>query len=151
MRLFLMMTIAAAFYLSGCAALGTIATAVTPTASKIIDTAVDIAVTAEILKDPATSHAKAVAFKAIATQVLADAKSPSVTIAVLTDTLNAQLVQLAPNPIIAASVISLTGGLEGALNNIMGTAVGAPVTQATAVAISGIAAEIIRVTQFYGA
>jgi hypothetical protein len=137
--------------LCSCAALGPIAAAVTPAASAVVNTAVDIAVTAEILKDPATSKAKAVAFKAIATQVLADTKSPTVTIAVLQETLTSQLVRLAPDPVTAASVMSLTGGLQGALTNIIGTPQGGAVTQATSVAVSGIASEVIRVCGFYGA
>lgn len=137
--------------LESCAALGTFAQAVTPTASKIVDAAVTIAVTAEILKDPLTSHAKAVAFKAIAAQVLADTSSPSVTIAQLEATLNSRLVALAPNPLVEASVIELVGGLQGALNNVINTSAAGPVTQYTAVAISGIAKQVIQVCSFYGA
>ena len=154
-----LMTIALVFVLpilNGCvsqrAALGSIAQAVTPTASAMINTAVDIAVTAELLKDPATTHEKAVAFKAIAMQYLAVTKNPAVTVSVLQETLTTQLVRLAPNPVVAASVISLTGGLQGALINVMaGSAVSSPITATTVVAVSGIANEVIRVCGFYGA
>jgi hypothetical protein len=135
--------------LSGCAALGTFAAAVTPTASKVLDTAVAIGVTAELLKDPATTHLKAVAFSLIAQQVLADSSNPAVTVAQLEDTLNKRLIALAPNPVIAASVISVIGGIQGALNNIIGTSVSGPVTQGTLVAISGIAKQVIQVCAFY--
>lgn len=137
--------------LCGCATLGKIATEITPAATKLVTTAVDIAVTAEIIKDPATSALKAAAFKAIATQVLADASNPSVSIAQLQGTLNARLAALAPNPLIAASVVDLVGGLQGALNNAIGKAVGNSVTQQTLVDIQGIASEVIKVCGFYGA
>lgn len=140
-----------AITVAGCAAMGTFATAITPTATKVLDAAVTIAVSAEIMKDPLSSHAKAVAFKAIATQVLADTSNPSVTVAELESVLNARLVALAPNPLIAASVIELVGGLQGALHNVIGTTAAGPVTQYTAVAISGIAKQVIQVCSFYGA
>jgi hypothetical protein len=139
--------------LSGCAseraALGGIATAIIPTASKLLDTAVAIATTAELLKDPATTHLKAVAFTAIANQVLADSSNPTATVAQLEGTLNKQLVALAPNPVVAASVIGLIGGLQGALNNVIGTSTSGPLTQNTLVAISGIAKQVIAVSAFY--
>jgi hypothetical protein len=137
--------------LSGCAALGTLASAVTPTASKLIDAAITIAVTAEILKDPALSHEKAVAFKAIATQVLAGSSNPTATLAQLENTLNSKLVALAPNPMIAASVIAVIGGLQGALNIQMAQTAGAVLTPSTLVAISGIAQQVITTCNFYGA
>jgi|ERR1017187_6750976 hypothetical protein len=139
--------------LSSCAsqraALGGIATVVIPTASKLIDTAVAIAVTAELLKDPATTHLKAVAFTTVANQFLAASANPTVTVAQLEDTLNKRLVALAPNPIIAASVIQLIGGLQGALNNVIGANTSGPLTQNTLIAINGIAKQVIAVSAFY--
>lgn len=140
--------------LSSCAALGGLASAITPTASKVLDTAVAIATTYELTRDPLTTHVKAVAIKAIATQVAADSSNPAVTIAELESTLNARLLKLAPNPIIAVSLQDLIGGLKGALNiqiaKTAGPTAGA-VTQGTLVAINGIAKEVIVVCEFYGA
>jgi hypothetical protein len=153
--LFLIVVALLCLSLNGCATLtkvgATVGTYITPTTVKMVDTAVDIAVTAEIIKDPALSAVKAKAFKAIAQQVLADTSNPAVSIAQLEDTLNVQLVKLAPNPLIAASIISLVGGLQGALNNAISAQTSNAVTQATLVDIAGIATEVIRVTSFYGA
>ena len=140
--------------LSGCAseraALGGIAKAVTPAASQVVDTAVAIATTYELTRDPVTTKAKAVAFKAIAQQIVADTANPATTVAMLEATLNAKLVSLAPNPIVAGSAISLIGGIQGALDNVIGTATGAPLTQQTLVSLRGVAQQVVNVCAFYG-
>lgn len=148
---FTMFAVIVVFCFSGCATIGKLGTYITPTTVKMVDTAVDIAVTAEIIKDPLTSAEKAKAFKAIAQQVLADTANPAVTIAQLEGTLNARLAALAPNPLIAVAVADLVGGLQGALNNAISANTSNAVTQATLVDIGGIATEVIRVCGFYGA
>ena len=137
--------------MSGCTALGTVQSAITPTATMVLDAAVSIAVTAELAKDPLTTHAKAVAFKAIASQVLLDTSNPATTVAQLEAALNARLIKFAPNPIVAGSVIALIGGLQGALNNVIAAKASGPVTAKTLVAINGIAKQVIQVCSFYGA
>jgi hypothetical protein len=149
-----LLVLVAALAVPGCtttqtAALGSIATAVMPVASTLVDTAVTLAVTAELLKDPATTHAKAVAFAAIAQQVATDTSSPAVTVAQLEGMLNTKLVALAPDPVTKASVIALIGGLQNALNNVIGANTSGPITQNTLVAINGIAKQVIQVTSFY--
>lgn len=139
------------FVLSSCAALGKFATAITPAASALVNTAVAIATTYELTKDPLTTKLKAVAFKAIAQQIVTDTANPTTTIAMLEATLNAKLAALAPNPVIAGSAISLVGGIQGALNNIIGNKVSGPLTQQTLVSLSGLAQEVVTVCTFYGA
>jgi hypothetical protein len=133
------------------AAVGTIATDVAPVASALVDTAVSIATTYELTKDPLTTKAKALAFGAIAQQIIADTANPTTTVAMLEATLNAKIAALAPNPAVAKSAALLVGGIQGALNNIIGTKVsGSKLTQTTLVALSGVAQQVVTVCKFYG-
>lgn len=139
--------------INGCAtqraALGSFVTAITPAASALLDTAVGIAVTAELLKDPATTHAKAVAFSAVAQQVVASTSNPTATLAQLETVLNQQLVALAPDPVTKAAIVNLIGGLQEAINNVITTNAGGALTQGTLVSLTGIAKQVIQVCAFY--
>jgi hypothetical protein len=150
MKIVAVASLSLALVICGCTALGKFASVITPTATTILDTAVSIAVTAELIKDPATTKLKAVAIKAIAEQILADTANPTTTVATIEADLNARLAQLAPNPIIAASILALTGGIQGALNNYISAGVSATVTQNTLIAMKGIATEVAAVCTFYG-
>jgi hypothetical protein len=125
--------------------------AVVADAGKVVDSAVAIATTYELTKDPSTTKAKAVAFKAIAQQIVADTANPTTTVATLEATLTARIAALSPNPVIAASAVSLAGGIQGALNNVIGTSVGGPLAQTTLVDLGALAQQVVTVCTFYGA
>lgn len=118
---------------------------------KVVDSAVAVATTYELTRDPLTTKAKAIAFKAIAQQIVADTANPTTTVAMLEATLNTRIAALSPNPVVAASAVSLAGGIQGALNNIIGTNVGGPLAQTTLLDLSALAQEVVTVCTFYGA
>ena len=130
----------------GCTALGKLQNAVTPASGMLVQAAVDVAVATAIGNNPLTQKAKALAIKAIAAKVAADASNPAVALTALEATLNASVAKLAPNPGDLAAFMILTQTLQGLLNQ----KIGSTVNQSTSVAIVGLAKAVLQATSFYG-
>lgn len=135
-------------FASGCTALGKLQTAITPASAIVVQAAVDVAVSQAIGNDPLTQKVKALAIKTIATQIAAEAGNPTVTLAALESTLNAQVAKLAVNPGELAAFMLLTQSLQALVNQKITTS--GTVTQSTQVAVVGLANAVIQATSFYG-